>query len=144
MIHALWKYKSGRFALQKSDANRKILNLHNQIGLLLRKQLACKAIHFPKSWSSIQIDSFVAHKRRSDLKQLLNRSQLHNLRRNIIFVISKSYDLLWPAFSTSSHWVNGSFNSFPFDWQTSILMRVFWSGIKEIGWNNLKDFLVKV
>ena len=51
-----------------------------------------KVFNLAIRWSgAIQIDSFVAHKRRSDLKQLLNRSQLHNY---ITYVVSKHHFLI--------------------------------------------------
>ena len=83
--HAPWKCKLEHFGLQKSGAYRMIHSLHNQTELLPEIQLAYKDIHFLENWSSIQIDSFVAHRQRNDSAQLLNRSKLKHLRRYIHF-----------------------------------------------------------
>ena len=131
-----WKYKSGRFVFQKFDAYRTIHSLHSQTVLSMGIQLACKDIQFPKSWSSIQNDNFVVHKLHSDSKQLFSNSKVFaSLSQPRMSGKWRYIFMNWVfPFSTSSHWVKGSFRSFRFDCRTSILIRVFGSGIKEIGY----------
>ena len=103
--HAPWKCKLEHFGLQKSGAYRMIHSLHNQTELLPEIQLAYTDIHFLENWSSIQIDSFVAHKQRNDSAQLLNRSKLEHLRHSIPRYIVKNI-LTWSFFNflTLSEW----------------------------------------
>ena len=103
--HAPWKCKLEHFGLQKSGAYRMIHSLHNQTELLPEIQLAYTDIHFLENWSSIQIDSFVAHKQRNDSAQLLNWSKLEHLRHSIPRYFVKNI-LIWSFFNflTLSEW----------------------------------------